>query len=97
MADMIGGDKVKNFLDAFNALANKEGILHIKELRSLLMSVGENPTPEELQDMVSVVDKANRGIVKFPDFLEMMATKVETILDYLRQRSCYLRQFFRLS
>merc|ERR1719315_192393 len=31
--------------------------------------------------MVSVVDKANRGIVKFPDFLEMMATKVDEDLQ----------------
>ena len=77
MADLIGGDKVKCFLDAFNSLASKEGILPTKQLRSLLMSVGENPTPEELQEMVDVVDKGNKGTVKFPDFLQMMATKVD--------------------
>ena len=77
MNDLIGGDKIRCFLNAFNSVASKEGILPIKELRSLLMSVGENPTPEELQEMISVVDKGNRGIVKFPDFLQMMATKVQ--------------------
>ena len=39
-------------------------------------SVGENPTKEELQDMINWVDKDATGIVKFPDFLYMMASKV---------------------
>ena len=40
-------------------------------------SVGENPTKEELQDMINWVDKDATGIVKFPDFLYMMASKVK--------------------
>ena len=40
-------------------------------------SVGENPTKEELQDMINWVDKDASGIVKFPDFLYMMASKVD--------------------
>ena len=43
---------------------------------SLNRSVGENPTKEELQDMINWVDKDATGIVKFPDFLYMMASKV---------------------
>ena len=44
---------------------------------SLNRSVGENPTKEELQDMINWVDKDATGIVKFPDFLYMMASKVQ--------------------
>ena len=81
MADLISGEKVKCFLDAFNTLASADGILPIKLLRSLLMSIGENPTPEELQEMVDIVDKGARGNVKFPDFLQMMATKGVRLLN----------------
>ena len=53
-------------------------------------SVGENPTKEELQDMINWIDKDASGIVKFPDFLYMMASKVETlynIIDFIIGRS----------
>ena len=76
MADLIPGKKVNLFLDSFNALADKDGILPIRFLGALLRSVGENPTQVEVQDMVNEVDKEATGIVRFPDFLYMMASKV---------------------
>ena len=76
MADLIPGEKVNLFLDSFNTLANKDGILPVKLLGDLLRSIGENPTKEELQDMINEVDKEATGIVRFPDFLYMMASKV---------------------
>ena len=39
-------------------------------------AVGENPTKEELQDFINMIDKDATGIIKFPDFLFMMASKV---------------------
>jgi calmodulin len=77
MADLIPGKKVNLFLDSFNALADKDGILPIRLLGALLRSVGENPTQVEVQDMVNEVDKEATGIVRFPDFLYMMASKVK--------------------
>ena len=76
MADLIPGEKVNLFLDSFNTLANKDGILPVKLLGDLLRFIGENPTQEELQDMINEVDKEATGIVRFPDFLNMMASKV---------------------
>ena len=76
MADLIPGEKVNLFLDAFNSLADKDGILPIRLLGALLRSVGENPTQVEVQDMINEVDKDATGFVRFPDFLYMMAAKV---------------------
>ena len=42
----------------------------------LFRAVGENPTKEELQDFINMIDKDATGIIKFPDFLFMMASKV---------------------
>ena len=77
MADLIPGEKVNLFLDSFNALADKDGILPTKLLGALLRSIGENPTQVEVQDMINQVDKDATGIVRFPDFLYMMASKVK--------------------
>ena len=38
--------------------------------------IGENPTQEELQDFINMIDKDATGFIKFPDFLFMMASKV---------------------
>ena len=75
MADLIPGEKVNLFLDSFNSLADKDGILPIRLLGDLLRSIGENPTQVEVQDMINEVDKDATGIVRFPDFLYMMASK----------------------
>ena len=48
MADLIPGKKVNLFLDSFNALADKNGILPIRLLGTLLRSVGDNPTQVEV-------------------------------------------------
>ena len=64
------------FLDSFNRLADRQGVLAVRQLGPLLRSVGENPTKEELQDMVNWLDRDATGMVKFPDFLLMMASKV---------------------
>ena len=42
----------------------------------VIRAVGENPTKEELQDFINMIDKEATGFVKFPDFLFMMASKV---------------------
>ena len=79
MADLLAGEKINLFLDAFNLLADKQGILPTKLLGNLMRSVGENPTQTEVQDMINVVDKDATGIMRFPDFLHMMASKVKCI------------------
>ena len=58
-------------------------------------SVGENPTKEELQDMINWVDKDATGIVKFPDFLYMMASKVQPNNDisYVKRKSFFADRF----
>ena len=40
--------------------------LNLRLCLALSRSVGENPTKEELQDMINWIDKDASGIVKFP-------------------------------
>ena len=52
-------------------------------LECLFRAVGENPTKEELQDFINMIDKDATGIIKFPDFLFMMASKVLRMQNWL--------------
>lgn len=88
MADIISGDKVSLFMDAFNSIADcTTGVLTTKNLGSVLKNLGENPTSEEIQDMINEVDKDGTGGVKFPAFLDMMAGKVDSLVaeDEIRE------------
>jgi len=80
MADLVSEEKIMMFQDAFNSLADSNGIISTKMLGQLLKLIGENPPEEEIQDMVNEVDKNATGFVKFPEFLYMMAKKSDLLV-----------------
>jgi calmodulin len=41
-----------------------------------MRSLGQNPTEAELQDMINEVDADGSGAIDFPEFLTMMARKM---------------------
>jgi calmodulin len=42
-----------------------------------MRSLGQNPTEAELQDMINEVDVDGNGTIDFPEFLTMMARKMQ--------------------
>jgi calmodulin len=42
-----------------------------------MRSLGQNPTVSELQDMINEVDIDGNGTIDFPEFLTMMAKKMQ--------------------
>ena len=75
---------------SFNSLADHNGIVQTRRLGDLMKALGENPTKEEVQDMINEVDKDGQGVVKFPEFLTMMATKLDGLVaeDEIREAFC---------
>lgn len=53
------------------------GSIDIKELGTVMRSLGQNPTAAELQDMVNEIDADGTGMIDFPEFLCMMARKMK--------------------
>ena len=110
MADLISGDKINQIMDAFNSMADRNGIVLTRRLGDLMKALGENPTKEEVQgrlgnyllyflkmenflispDMINEVDKDGQGVVKFPEFLSMMASKLDGLVaeDEIREAFC---------
>ncbi|KAK6127795.1 hypothetical protein DH2020_038504 [Rehmannia glutinosa] len=49
----------------------------IRELGTVMRSLGQNPTEAELQDMINEVDADQNGTIDFPEFLNLMARKMK--------------------
>jgi calmodulin len=42
-----------------------------------MRSLGQNPTEAELHDMIGEIDTQGNGTIEFPEFLTMMARKMQ--------------------
>ena len=77
-ANQLTEEQIAEFKEAFS-LFDKDGDGNIttKELGMVMRSLGQNPTEAELQDMINEVDADGNGTIDFPEFLTMMARKVD--------------------
>ena len=54
-----------------------DGLYYLKELGTVMRSLGQNPTDEELEDMIKEIDEDGNGTVDFEEFLVMMSKKMK--------------------
>ena len=73
----IPEDQMEEFKQAF-ALFDKDGNGHVdaNELGQVLASLGQIPTEDELNRMISEVDGDMNGTIEFAEFLQMMKSKM---------------------
>ncbi|KAF9345906.1 hypothetical protein BGX34_004369 [Mortierella sp. NVP85] len=65
-------------IEAFSLFdTDGDGLITVKELGSVMRSLGQNPTDSEVQDMVNEVDADGNGTIDYPEFLTMMARKMK--------------------
>ena len=76
MADNLTEDQIADFKEAFS-LFDKDGsgTITVKELGSVMTSLGQNPTEAELQDMINEVDVDGDGTIDSKEFLLMMVDR----------------------
>lgn len=58
-------------------VCDRVGCITVEELATVLRSLDQNPTEEELQDMISEVDADGNGTIEFTEFLNLMAKKMK--------------------
>jgi len=64
------------FKEAFDEFdKDGSGTISTKELLGVLRSMGQNPTEDELLELVMEIDLDGNGTIDFPEFLEMMKNK----------------------
>lgn len=57
------------------------GCITIEELATVIGSLGQTPTEEELHDMIKEVDADGNGTIEFGEFLNLMARKMKVIIN----------------
>ena len=55
------------------------GAISSKELLGVMRAMGQNPTEDELLNLVMEVDLDGNGTIEFPEFLEMMKSKAAEV------------------
>eukprot|EP00058_Branchiostoma_floridae_P007768 XP_002593256.1 hypothetical protein BRAFLDRAFT_124870 [Branchiostoma floridae] len=75
MAAQLTQEQIAEFKEAFS-MFDKDGVITIKELGTVMRSLGQNPNQAELQDMINEVDADGNGTIDFSEFLTMMARKM---------------------
>ena len=63
-----------------------EGYITMEELATIIQSLNENPTKEEVQDMIGEVDADGSGTIDFEEFLNIMARKMKVYKIFFFER-----------
>eukprot|EP00002_Diphylleia_rotans_P002899 TRINITY_DN1189_c0_g1_i1.p1 TRINITY_DN1189_c0_g1~~TRINITY_DN1189_c0_g1_i1.p1 ORF type:complete len:136 (-),score=41.35 TRINITY_DN1189_c0_g1_i1:297-704(-) len=66
-------DKCREAFDAFDK--DNSGSIDMWELRGILQAMGQDPTEEELFQMISEVDDDGSGCIEFSEFLKVIASQ----------------------
>ncbi|KAL5013783.1 hypothetical protein ScPMuIL_008053 [Solemya velum] len=70
---------------------NKDGMITTTELGTVMKSLSMTPTEAELRDIIEEADVDGNGTIDFPEFLQMMARRIEEI-----DRELIVKETFKL-
>mmetsp|Transcript_118450 Transcript_118450/g.205743 ORF Transcript_118450/g.205743 Transcript_118450/m.205743 type:complete len:172 (-) Transcript_118450:140-655(-) len=84
-------DQIEEFKEAF-ALFDKDGdgTITADELGVVMRSLGRKPTMEELKAMIAEVDDDGSGQIEFPEFLSLMASKLQDTDSIEEMREAFM-------
>eukprot|EP00756_Hemistasia_phaeocysticola_P027406 Hpha_TRINITY_DN16117_c1_g1::TRINITY_DN16117_c1_g1_i1::g.6851::m.6851/K02183/CALM; calmodulin len=82
MADLMSQDQIQEFREAFLLFdADGSGSISVDELGEVMRSVGQACTEEEIQRLIKEADMDNNGVIDFPEFLTIVAHRMERAQD----------------
>ncbi|XVE62818.1 hypothetical protein DITRI_Ditri06bG0150500 [Diplodiscus trichospermus] len=78
MGEVMSEEQIAEFQEAF-CLFDKDGdgCITMEELAIAIKSLDQNPTEEELENMISEVDTDGNGTIEFGEFLNLMERKMK--------------------
>jgi len=57
------------------------GCITVEELATVIRSLDQNPTEQELHDIITEIDSDSNGTIEFAEFLNLMAKKLQVPLS----------------
>lgn len=77
MVEPITDKQISEFREAFEIFdRDQDGYITIHELAEIMRNLGDPPTEENIQDMISEVDIDGSGNVNFQEFISLMARRM---------------------
>ena len=71
--DDIPENRLKEYRDAFEMFdKDKDGTITAKELANVMRSLNQDPSEQELHDMINEVDQDGNGRIDFEEFVMLM-------------------------
>jgi len=76
MAEQYTEEQIAEFKEAFSLFdKDGDGTIDADELGTVLRSLGNQPTDEEVEDMIKEADEDGNGTIDFAEFIKMMPTQ----------------------
>ncbi len=70
-------EKVNQIREAFNVFdKDNDGFITLKELGTVMRSLGQNPTESELHDIIKQYDRDDSGTIDFIEFFDLLYKKM---------------------
>merc|ERR1711936_143864 len=85
--DQLLNAEFKEAFDEFDT--DKSGTISPEELLSVLRAMGQNPTEDELLNLVLEVDIDGNGTIEFEEFLSMMKKKASEVDEEAELREAF--------
>ncbi|CAO0798533.1 unnamed protein product [Mucor circinelloides] len=74
MSDQLNEQQISEYRESFALFdKNGDGAIDVEELGQVMRSLNQEPTDEELKDMINDVDSDNNGRIDFNEFLTIMS------------------------
>ncbi|XP_008791135.1 calmodulin-like protein 8 [Phoenix dactylifera] len=71
-------EQISEFQEAFSLFdKDGDGCITLEELATVIKSLGQNPTEDELHEMITEIDADGNGTIEFGEFLSLMARKMK--------------------
>lgn len=78
MSDLLTPEQIHLYKEAFSMFdENGDQTISEKELRSIMKTLGQNPTEAEIKDLIEEVDEDGNHLIDFEEFLVLMAKAVK--------------------
>ena len=76
--DNLTEEQIAEFKEAFQMFdKDGDGSITTKELGTVMRSLGQNPSEDEIRQIIEEIDEDKSGTIDFKEFLHLMARKMK--------------------